>query len=220
MDRLRKQPMCVLLALLSAASGTLLASGCNLLATAMYVVEGTNAKAAFDGLKGKRVAVICRPVSSLHFRDSSVSRDLAKQVGIYLEKSVKKVKLIDQREVFEWADENNWEDYVEIGKALHADMVVGLDLEEFSLYKGQTLYQGKANVKVMVVDVSQGKEPIFERNLPQTIFPPNGEIPTSDKPEAQFRRQFVGHLARQIAQYFYDYDATFDFANDSTALLD
>ena len=89
------------------------------------------------------MAVVCRPVTSLHFRDSSVSRDVAKQVGAYLAKHVPKIKLIDQREVFEWADENNWDEYVDIGKALNADMVVGLDLEEFSLYQGQTLYQGK-----------------------------------------------------------------------------
>jgi len=45
-------------------------------------------------------------------------------------------------------------------------------------------------------------------------------IPAGEKPEAQFRRQFVGYLARQIAHYFYDHDSTVDFANDSTALLD
>ena len=219
MDRLRQQPVCLFLALVSAVSSLTIASGCNLMATAMYVLQGTNTHADFDGLKGKRIAVVCRPVTSLHFRDSSVSRDLAKQVGIMLEKHIPKIKLIDQREVFEWADENNWEDYAGIGKALGADMVVGLDLEEFSLYQGQTLYQGKANMKVLVYDVAQGKDPVFERNLPQSIYPPNAAIPASEKPEAQFRRQFVNHLARQIAQYFYDHDSTVDFANDSTALL-
>ena len=59
------------------------------MATAMYVIQGTNTRADFAGLKGKRVAVVCRPVTSLHFRDSSVSRDLAKQVGMLLEKHVR-----------------------------------------------------------------------------------------------------------------------------------
>lgn len=218
MDRLRKQPAWMVLALVAAVAGMTAASGCNVLATAMYVIQGTNTLAAFDGLKGKRVVVVCRPVTSLHFRDSSVSRDLAKQVGLLLQKHVSKVKLVDQREVFEWADENNWEEYVDIGKALGADMIVGLDLEEFSLYQGQTLYQGKANLKVVVCDVTKGKDPVFEQNLPQTVYPPNGAIPAGEKPEAQFRRKFVDHLARQIAQYFYDHDSTVDFANDSTAL--
>ncbi len=133
-----------------------LASGCSVLATAMYIIEGTNTKADFNQLKGKRVAVICRPVTSLHFRDSSASRDLAKQVGILLQQHVSKIELIDQRDVFEWADENSWDEYYEIGKALDADMVVGLDLEEFDLYEGQTLYKGKANVKIQVYRPGQG----------------------------------------------------------------
>lgn len=219
MDRLRSQSVWILLALAAVGAGLTFASGCNLVATAMYVIEGTNTRADFNGLKGKRVAVICRPVSSLHFRDSSVSRDLAKQVGIMLEKHVAKVTLIDQRDVFEWADENSWEEYVDIGKALNADMVVGLDLEEFSLYQGQTLYQGKANLKIVVYDMAKGKDPIFERNLPQAVYPPNAAIPAGEKPEPQFRRQFVNHLAHLIARYFYDHDATVDFANDSTAII-
>jgi hypothetical protein len=218
MDRFRSNRLAVCLALLSLAGSVLTAAGCNALATAMYVIEGTNTRADFDGLKGKTVAVVCRPVTSLHFRDSSVSRDLAKQVGLILQKHIPKIKLIDQRDVFEWADENNWEEYVEVGKALKADMVLALDLEEFSLYQGQTLYQGKANMKLLVYDVSKGKQPVFERNLPQAVFPPNAAIPAGEKPEAQFRRQFVNYLAQTIARYFYDHDSTVDFANDSTAL--
>jgi hypothetical protein len=218
MDRLRNQSVGLIVALAFAGILMTIATGCNVLATAMYVIQGANNPAEFDGLKGKRVAVICRPVTSLHYRDSSVSRDLAKQVSLLLQKHVNKISLIDQREVFEWADENNWEDYVDIGKALGADMVVGLDLEEFSLYQGQTLYQGKANLKIVVCEVAKGKEPVFEQNIPQAIYPPNSAIPAGEKPEAQFRRKFVEYLGRQIAQHFYDHDATNDFANDSTAL--
>lgn len=218
MDRFRTNPFVLGMALIAAAVSAVTAGGCNALATAMYVIEGTNTRADFDGLKGKTVAVVCRPVTSLHFRDSSVSRDLAKQVGLLIEKHVPKVKLIDQRDVFEWADENNWEEYVEVGKALKADMVIALDLEEFSLYQGQTLYQGKANMRLLVYDVNQGRAPVFERNLPQAVFPPNSAIPAGEKPEAQFRRQFVNYLAQTIARYFYDHDNTVEFANDSTAL--
>jgi hypothetical protein len=219
MERLRSQPVALLLAIGSIALGMTLASGCTLLATAMYIIEGTNTKAGFDELRGKRVAVICRPVTALHFRDSSASRDLARQVGLLLQENVSKIVLIDQRDVFEWADENTWDEYVEIGKAVDADVVVGLDLEEFSLYQGQTLYQGRANVKIMVYDVALGERPVFERHLPQALYPPNAAIPAGEKPEPQFRRQFVNHLAQLIARYFYDHDATVDFANDSTALL-
>ncbi|MEX2114953.1 MAG: hypothetical protein WD845_17300 [Pirellulales bacterium] len=218
MDRLRSQSIVMTSMVASLALGLALASGCSVLATAMYIIEGTNTKADFNELKGKRVAVICRPVTSLHFRDSSASRDLAKSVGVLLQKNVPKIELIDQRDVSEWADENSWDEYYEIGQALDADMVVGLELEEFDLYQGQTLYQGKANLKILVYDLSKGTQPVFERHLPQAVYPPNAAIPAGDKPESHFRRQFVDHLAQLIARYFYDHDATVDFASDSTAL--
>lgn len=217
MDRLQKQ-LGLPLALFFVMAPLAIATGCNLMATAMYVVSGQNTPAEFSGLEGKRVAVVCRPVTSLHFRDSSVSRDLAKQVSLLLERNVSKIQLIDQREVFEWADENNWEEYAEIGKAVNADLVVGLDLEEFSLYQGQTLYQGKANIHLLVYDVKSSREPAFEKNLPQAIYPPTAPIPASDNQEAHFRRKFVAYLARQIAHHFYAHDSTVDFANDSTAV--
>jgi hypothetical protein len=143
---------------------------------------------------------------------------LARHVSLLLEKNVRNIALVDQREVFEWADENTWDEYPEIGKALNADMVVGIDLEEFNLYQGQTLYQGKANVRLLVYDVAKGKEPVFEKTLPQSVYPPNAPIPASDHQESHFCRKFVAYLARQIAHHFYDHDSTVDFANDSTAV--
>lgn len=218
MDRPRTRRGRLLAIFTSALAAAAIASGCNLMATAMYVISGQNTPAAFDELKGKRVAVVCRPVTELHFRDSSVSRDLARQIGLLLEENVSRIELVDQREVFEWADENTWEEYPEIGKALNADIVVGVDLEEFNLYQGQTLYQGKANIRLMVYDLAKGKDPVFERILPQAVYPPNAPIPASDNREADFRRKFVAYLARQVAHHFYDHDATVDFANDSTAV--
>jgi len=193
-------------------------AGCNMVATAMYVINGTNVPADYDGLKGKKIAVVCRPIASLQYRDASVARDLAKQVGALIKKNVKNVTIIDQREIDQWADENNWEEYAQIGKALDADIVVGLDLEQFSLYEGKTLYQGKASLNLVVFDVKKGKDPVYEKPLPQTHYPPNSAIPAVDRTEAQFRRQFVGMLAEQIARHFYNHDPTVDFASDSTAL--
>jgi len=40
-------------------------------------------------------------------------------------------------------DENNLEEYRALGKAVDAEMVVGVELEAFSTYDGQTLYRGK-----------------------------------------------------------------------------
>ena len=196
-------------------------AGCNAVAMGLYLVHGMNVEPEYDGLKHKRVAVVCRPVTSLQYRNSAVHNDLAKKVSQLLEKNVPKIKLVDQKEIAEWTDENNWEDYRDIGRALDADVVLGLDLDEFSLYKGQTLYQGKASINVAVYDMKKdSRDPVWEKSLPQTLYPPNSAIPAGEKPEAQFRRQFVEALAEQIARHFYEHDPTIDFSSDSTAVKD
>jgi hypothetical protein len=193
-------------------------TGCNLVATGMYVLTGNDTPAEFEGLKGKKVAIVCRPVTALDFDNSSVSTTLAQQLGVRLKQNVKDITIIDQRKIEDWSDENTWEEYVEIGKAVGAEMVVGIDLEEFSLYQGQTLYQGRANMHFAVYDVSKGKDHVWEKFLPQVTYPPTGGVPASERPETEFRRKFVGTLADQVARFFYPHDSTASFAADSTVL--
>jgi hypothetical protein len=217
MDRLRRQTRWLLLAL-ALFGGFTPISGCSMLATGLWMIKGINEKADYPGLAGKRIAVVCRPVSSLQYRNPTVGRDLAKEVGLLIAKNCPKVRVIEQREVSEWADEKGLDEFIEIGKALSADMVVGLDLDDFNLFQGQGLYQGKATMKVAIYDVKGGSAPVFEKSIPQIHFPPNSPIPAGDKPEPEFRAQFVKILAERVSRLFYDHDPTAEFANDSTAL--
>jgi hypothetical protein len=219
MDRFGMRRGSYLLTFLSLTSLVAITSGCaSALATAMYVIRGTNVEAEFDGLKDKRVAVVCRPPTSLAYTNANTAPELAKQVGLRLSKNVAKIEVIDQQEVAEWTDENTWDDYVEIGRALEADMVVGIDLEDFTLYQGQTLYQGKASVRIKVYDLADDGRVVYEKIPPQSIYPPNTGIPTQEKIEAEFGRQYIGVLAEEIARHFYDHDSRVDFAIDSTAI--
>ena len=207
--------MSVLGCLLAAVT---VAGGCNVLPTLMYITGADRVPAAYEGLEEKTVAVVCRPPATLQYRNATASTELAKQVGILLKQNVKKIQIIEQRKVAEWTDENDWDDYTEIGRAVAADMVVGIDLEHFSLHEDQTLLQGKASVQINVYDVKNGEEAVFEKALPQILFPPNSPIAASDKPESEFRRQFIQVLAAQIAKHFFAHESHLDFANDSTAL--
>lgn len=188
------------------------------LTTLAYLIKGTDVDPDYDGLKGKKVAVVCRPLVSLQFNNSNVARDLAMQMTRLLQENVKKIQTVDQRKVTKWTDENTWEEYPEVGKAMKADMVVGVDLEGFSVYQGQTLYQGKANATVRVYDCKQGGKIVFEKTLPQSVYPPIAGIPTSDRLEAEFRREFTLVLADQIARHFYPHDPHADVAQDVSAL--
>jgi hypothetical protein len=193
-------------------------AGCtSALFTMAYLFKGNDAPAECNKLKDKRVVVVCRPVVALQYRNARVEHDLAEQVSGLLRKNVPKIKVIDHRKAAEWMDENTWDEYTQVGKALQADLVVGIDLEQFSLLQGQTLYQGRANVRVRVYDCKTGQL-VFEKRPPQTVYPPNRVVQTSEKPEAEFRREFVRVLADQIARHFYDHDPHADIALDARSL--
>ena len=110
------------------------------------------------------------------YRNARADQDLADQVATLLRKNVPKIKVIDQRKVSRWIDENQWEEYLQVGKAVGAEMVVGIDLERFDLYKGQSLFQGRAEATLKVYDCKTG-ELVFEKRLPQSVYPPNREVP-------------------------------------------
>jgi hypothetical protein len=201
------------------AVAVLPALGCrSALATVMFMWKGTDEPPEFPGLKEKKVAVVCRPLVTLQYRNASVARDLAQKVTSLIQEKVPKVKTVDQQKIAKWTDENTWEDFPEVGKAMKAEIVVGIDLESFSLLQGQTLYQGKANATIRVYDCKQGNKVVFEKTIPQSIYPPNTSIPTSDRSEAEFRREFVAVLADQIARHFYDHDRYADVGLDAASL--
>jgi uncharacterized protein YbjQ (UPF0145 family) len=198
---------------------TLPTLGCqSALFTAMYLFKGTDVDPDFKELKGKKVVVVCRPMVSLQYANSNVGRDLAQQISLLLEAQVPKIKVVDQRKVAKWTDENTWEEYNEVGKAMKADMVVAVDLESFSLYQGQTLYQGKANATVMVFDCKKNGKEVFRRSIPQAIYPPSAPMPASERQEPDFRREFVLVLANQIARHFFAHDPYADLGQDATSL--
>jgi uncharacterized protein YbjQ (UPF0145 family) len=199
---------------------TLPAVGCrNAIATALWAFGAGEVQPEYDGLKGKKVAVVCRPPSSMQFQDPRIARDLAAEVGRHIKDNCKKVTLVDDRKVENWCDSNTWDEFVEVGKALGADVVVGIDLEQFSIHEGQTLYKGRANVTLVVQDCKEeeGKR-LFEKTMPQVVYPPNNCVPASDIQAAQFRRGYVKVLADHVGRHFYGHDPYADIGLDATTL--
>lgn len=192
--------------------------GCtSMLFTAAYLFKGNDVPAECDKLREKRVVVVCRAMVNLQYNLARVDQDLAQEVGNLLRQNVSKIKVVDHRKVAEWMDEHTWEDYVEVGKALNADLVVGIDLERFSLHKSQTLYQGRANTEIKVFDCQTGKL-VFRKRPPEAVYPPNREVQASEIQESDFRRQFVRVLADQLARHFYAHDRYENFALDAKGI--
>jgi hypothetical protein len=189
-------------------------AGCSTLGTLTYMVMPKDVPAEFAGLKGMHVAVVCKPIVELEFSDAGSARELASSVGNLVERNVRQARVIPQDEVARWVDENTWVDYRAIGKSLDADMVVGIDLEEFRLHEGSTLYRGRATVNVRVYDIAKDKL-VYEKRFDDFAFPKNGAIPSTDRPESQFRGMFIQLLAQRIARSFHAYDSREQFGDDN-----
>ena len=70
-----------------------------------------------------------------------------------------------------------------------------VELDDFELFKGKTLYQGRADVTVTVYDMSDNSRAVWERQLGEILYPVNSGIPAQDKPVQQFEREFVEIVA-------------------------
>jgi hypothetical protein len=206
---LRSLPLLAAVAFLAPCLG-----GCSTLLTVAYLVQPADVPAEFKGLKGKHVAVVCRPIVELEFSDAGSARELAALVDSQIKTNVRKVAVIGQQEVSRWLDENSWVDYPTLGKALDADYVVGIDLERFRLHEGSTLYRGRATATVRVFDVKTGAV-AFEKRIDDFSFPANSGIPSTDQSESQFRAMFLDMLARRVSRCFHAYESRETFAEES-----
>ena len=216
MDRVNPRPT-RRLALLALVTAMVATAGCTgPLLTAMYLAGGMDTPAEFKGLHKKKVVVVCRPLVQLKYTDMNASKLIGAEVGKLLAKYARST-IVDQAKVAEWLDNNASDDYVEIGRALGAEMVVGIDLLDFDIHQGQTLYQGKADYDLKVYDCKTGSV-VFEKSPDPSVWPPNSGIPTSEKQQSQFRRQFVGVLAEEVARHFYSHDPRVNFAGDAATM--
>jgi hypothetical protein len=200
-------------------STVLTASGCApLLATGIYIAQGGNVlPAEYDGLEGQRVVVVCRPPSSHEYRHAGASSAVSQQVSRLLVDNVDEIDVVNPREVDNWIDESDWGDFKELARAVRAEKVVYIEMNDFELYRGKTLYQGQADVSVTIYDIKNNGRLAWDRHLGEILYPANSGIPAQDKSEQQFEREFVNIVAARIAEHFYKHDPNGAFAMDALA---
>jgi hypothetical protein len=202
------------------ALGVTTSTGClhQLLATGIYFWQGGNVvPAECEALEDQRVVVICRPPASHEYRNAGASRAIGARVSAMLGKNVKDIEVVSPKEVDNWVDEQDYENFKDLGKAMKADRVVYIELDSFDLYKGKTLYQGSADVTVSVYDMDDKGKLLWDRRLGEVLFPRNSGIPAADKSPQEFERQFVEILSTQISEYFYKHNPNASFALDAVA---
>jgi hypothetical protein len=193
--------------------------GCGPLATIAWLIHGPEmVPAEFEGLKGKRVAVVCLDGNSLGGPGGEADT-VAKAVSILLGKNVPDIRVVRQNEVADWLDSHGDDvtDYGDVGRGVKADMVVGIDLMTFNLHEGQTLLKGRAKYGVKVYDMKRGGELVYEAAPKEFGWPENGARHVTEN-EANFRTVFIGMLSERIARDFYAVEFAQNFGSDARHL--
>jgi hypothetical protein len=192
-------------------------SGCKMVPGIAYLIMGNDIEAEYEELQGKRVMVVCRPPSTLDFRFGGVDRKISKRVGALLSQNVKEIDVVKHSDVEEWTDERGWADLEELATEVKADLIVRIDLEDFDLLKGPTLYQGRAETLITVIDMNDGGREVWTKPMGEVLFPENSAVPAQEKALGHFQRQYLELLSQRIARHFYKHDAYVNFATDSVA---
>ena len=186
------------------------ATGCSLLATGIWIINPNDIPASYEGLKKRRVAVVCEPNTALAIQYYGVDREIAQAVNRKLREHVDDIECVSQNEIIDWIDENQLISLSEFGKAMNADAVVAIDMSDFKLYQGRNMFQGTAVVDVKVYHV---KEDYVEHTLDtiDSLYPPENGIPFDlahqKNGEKRFQHKFVNVVADQISRNFYPHDS-------------
>lgn len=193
--------------------------GCGPIATLAWLIHGPEMiPAEFDGLKGKRVAVVCLDANSLSGPGGEADA-VGKAVSMLLTRQVPDIRMVRQGEVADWLDNHSdaVTDYRDVGRGVKADMVVGIDLLSFNLHEGKTLLKGRAKVGIKVYDMKKGGELVYEAAPKEIGWPENGARHVTEN-EANFRTIFIGMLAERIARDFYAVELATSFGDDARHL--
>lgn len=198
---------------------TLSMTGClGLVANLIHAGWGNLIPAAFDELAGRKIAVVCLS-SSMSFGNSSAAEEISHRVEQKLAARVPEINIIDQQEIADWMDRNDWNevDYRELGDGIGTDFLIAVDLGNFSLHEGPTLYKGRAEIGITVYNIPQGIV-VYQVEPREIIYPVNGGEHTADTSESAFRKIFLEVISAQVARHFYSYEMKEDFGRDASMM--
>lgn len=178
-----------------------------------------------------RVAVVCYADvgTQIHLGpfarelDDALTRELAK--GFADNKD--RILVLAPSVVHRWQErQDNWAtlEPSEMARALGADVVIFVELNNLSLYEGgsnRTLYRGRAEVQVTVAAAQAPvAEDVYNELVERTHL--DVQYPRSHAPLAadldispdRFRRQFVRHLAQTLSWLFLPHDPKDELSRD------
>lgn len=191
-------------------------TGCmNQMAGLLYVIKGHKVPPKYQGLEGKRVAVLCLSDASAYGPDT-LTYTVSKHIGIKIATGVKDVEVVGPGKIESWIDENGWEEskVVELGKGINAEMVIVIEVGSYSIHEGATMYKGNADLTVTVYDIMKNGQISFADGPDLFSFPENGR-PAVQTTDRQFESFYLARLTEHISKLFVAYDKMEGFADDA-----
>lgn len=173
--------------------------------------------ASDDKNKEVRVAILTYrdvdPDPELVHADRDIGRLLARNLQELCKHNEEKVTVINPFKVEEYKNTHqDWKrshlDLMEIGKDLHVDYIIYLEVERLSMYQPDSnmmFYRGQANLNVVVKDINNPDESP-ESKLFTFTYPSEGRggnvVVDSDTPPELFRQKFLNALTKQLSWEF------------------
>lgn len=173
--------------------------------------------ASSDKKKEVRVAILTymgvEPNPELLHSDADIGRLLAKNLQELCKHNEEKVTVVNPFKVEEYKNSHpDWNrthiDLAEIGKDLHVDYIIYLEVERLSMYQPSTnlmFFRGQANLDVAVVDVNNPDQSP-EKQLFTFTYPSEGRggnvLVDADTPPELFRQKFLNAMTKQLSWYF------------------
>ena len=190
-------------------------TGCfGALAQFMYVIKGHEIPAAYSAFEDSSVAIVVLTDSSSYGPDP-LSDKIEHYVATKLLGNIEDIELISNRDIENWVDINGWDEteLEELGKGVEADFVLAINIDDYSIREGATIYKGRSELTVTVVDTATGK-------VTHTMGPNHMEYPENGRPAIQsndrkFESFYLSWLTERIARQFYSHDPNTDVADDA-----
>ncbi len=209
-------PVARLLAFGLAAVLLICQTGClGLVANLAHAVGADMTPAAYKDLKDSRIAIVTVTDNS-QYSDDIAARLLSRRVGEILLTEVNGLTLVREDQIAQWRDTNGWDsvDFLSIGKGVKADKVIGIELTNLKLRDGATLFRGRADVAINVIDMKSGAV-VHSKQLDEYTYPVSAGQYTTETTETKFQKLYLGMLAKQIAREFHPYDFNETIAIDA-----
>ena len=184
-------------------------------ANLLHAVGADLVPAEYEGLEEKTVAIITATDGSQYSQDV-VAREMNRMIGAIVSKEIEKMTLVRQDQIDQWRDVHGWDenDFAEIGRGVSADKVIAIEISDLRLQEGATLFRGRCEAQVQVIDVATG-EVEFTRRLDDYTYPKLAGQDITETTESRFRKLYLSMLSKEIARSFHRYDLTEQYAADS-----